>query len=145
MRTRRFAFVPALALLLASCAQIKESDTRLTEDHLLTAGFKIMLADTSERQAMLNDLAPETVTRIPRPEGVFYIYADPDLCSCLYVGRQQEFDELQKLAVERQISDQQMFANELQQDQSLGWGPTGPWGNAWMGGNNAGRPNWDPN
>ena len=145
MRSARFVFIPGLALLLASCAQIKDSDTRLTEEHLLTAGFKIMMADTPERQGMLNGLDPETISRIPRPEAVYYIYADPDVCSCLYVGRQQEFDRLQELAVERQISDRQMVANELQQDQSLGWGPTGPWGNSWMGGNNAGRPNWDPN
>jgi hypothetical protein len=145
MRSVRFVSIPGLVLLLASCAQIKDSDTRLTEEHLLTASFKIMMADTPERQGMLNGLAPETINRIPRPEEVYYIYADPDVCSCLYVGRQQEFDKLQELAVERQISDQQMVANELQQDQRLGWGPTGPWGNWWMGGNSAGRPDWDPN
>ena len=40
------------------------------------------------------------MTRIPRPDNVYYIYSDPDLCSCLYVGRQQEFDHLQQLSVD---------------------------------------------
>lgn len=141
----RLGSVSGLALLLAACGQLKDSDTRLTENHLLTAGFKIMMADTPERQGMLNGLAPETITRIPRPDNVYYIYADPDICGCLYVGREAEFDKLQALVQERQDSDRRMIANELEQDQRLGWGPTGPWGNWWMGGNTAGRPNWDPN
>ena len=137
--------LPALALLLSACAQVRDSDTRLTENHLLTAGFKIMLADTVERQRMLNALPPETVTRIPRDDTVYYIYADPDLCSCLYVGREAEFQRLQELALERRDSDRRMIANELDQDARLGWGPTGPWGQWGMNGNYTGRPNWDPN
>ncbi|SMF95955.1 hypothetical protein SAMN02949497_3333 [Methylomagnum ishizawai] len=144
MRFARLGGMAGLAWLLAACAQFRDSDTRLTENHLFTAGFKIMEANTPERQGMLNGLAPETLTRVPRPEAVYYIYADPDICSCLYVGRETEFDKLQALLRERQDSDRRMVARELEQDQRLGWGPGGPWGNWGAGGNNAGRPDWDP-
>ena len=141
----RFLLASGLALSLAACAQVKDSETRLTENHLFTAGFKIMMADTPERQGMLNTLTPETITRIPREDNVYYIYADPDICSCLYVGREAEFRKLQRLMAERRDAEENLIANEMDQDTRLGWGPTGPWGNLGMGGNTAGRPNWDPN
>lgn len=146
--------VPALlsALLLAACSSIdakfKDSETRIEEQHLLDAGFKIMIADTKERQDMMNSLPPESITRMERPEGVFYLYADPDTCACLYVGRDIEFRKLQQLAVDRQISDRALVANELRQDQQSGWGTPAPWGYMTPGGwgsNPMGNPSWDPN
>jgi hypothetical protein len=140
------------ALLLAACSSInsafRNSETRLTEEHLLSAGFKIMIADTKARQEMLHSLAPETISRIPRPDNVYYIYADPVLCSCLYVGREIEYRKLQQLAADLRISDEQMIANEIREDQQAGWGPTGAWGKwgSWgMNPNSMGRPAWDPN
>lgn len=145
---------PALLsiLLLPGCSsigsKIKDSETRIEEQHLLDAGFKIMTADTKERQDMMNSLSPESITRIPRPEGVYYIYADPDTCACLYVGRDIEYQKLQQLAVERQISDRALATNELRQDEQSGWGAPAPWGYMAPGGwgsNPMGNPSWDPN
>lgn len=139
------------ALLLTACgsinSEIKDSETRIEEEHLLDAGFKIMIADTKERQDMMNSLPPESITRIQRPEGVFYIYADPDTCACLYVGRDIEFQKLQQLAIDRRISDRALAANELRQDQQSGWGaptPWGYWGPGGWGSNPNGTPAWDP-
>jgi hypothetical protein len=106
-----------------------------------------MIADTKARQEMLHSLTPETISRIPRPDNVYYIYADPVLCSCLYVGREIEYRKLQQLAADLRISDEQMIANEIREDQQAGWGPTGAWGKwgYWgMNPNSMGRPAWDP-
>lgn len=137
--------VSVLGLSLVSCAYMKKSDTRLTEDHLTTAGFKIMIADTGEKQKMLKSLPPETITRMQRDDSVYYVYPDPDVCSCLYIGREAEYQRLKELAVDQRISDRQMIANELNEDARLGWGSTGPWGN-WgvMGQGYMGRPDWNP-
>ena len=138
-------------LLLTGCgsigSEIRDSGTRLTEEHLLTAGFKIMIADTEERQEMMNALPPESLSRIQRPEGVYYIYADPDTCACLYVGRNIEYQKLQQLAIDRQISNQALVANEIREDYQSGWGVATPWGfrgqSGW-GANPDGNPAWDP-
>jgi hypothetical protein len=104
------------------------------EAELNLAGFKVMAADTAEKQTMLHTLPPRTVTRIVRPDNTYYIYADPDLCACLYVGRAQEYDHLTRLGAERQISDEQLLANEAAQNQAAGWGPVGAWGHRGLGG-----------
>ncbi len=140
------------SLLFTGCSsinsEIKDSENRIEEQHLLDAGFKIVIADTKETQDLMNTLAPEAITRIERPEGVFYIYADPDTCACLYVGRDIEFQKLQQLAVDRQLSDQALIAHELSEDQQSGWGTMTPWGywgepDGWNN-NPYGTPAWDP-
>ena len=142
----------ATALTLAGCAEVKhdfrESSTRSMENQLKAAGFKIMLADTAERQKMLQSLPPETVTRIPRPDNVYFIYPDPDVCSCLYVGRQPEYERLQQLGAEMAQANRAMITHEIEENQQAGWAPSGPWGNWGYWGitnpNSMGRPAWDP-
>jgi uncharacterized protein YceK len=145
-------FLFAALLTLSGCStvqhEIKESSTRSMESQLRAAGFKIMMADTAERQRMLNSLPPETVTRIPRPDNVYYIYPDPDVCSCLYVGRESEFEKLQQLSADMATSNQAMITHEIEENQQAGWSPSGPWGNMGYWGltnpNSMGRPAWDP-
>lgn len=140
------------ALAMSSCAtvqhEMRESSTRSMEYQLKAAGFKIMLADTAERQRMLNGLPPETVTRIPRPDNVYYIYPDPDVCSCLYVGRETEYEKLQQLSADLANSNQAMITHEIAENEQAGWAPSGPWGNMGYWGltnpNSMGRPAWDP-
>ena len=140
------------ALTLAGCAEVKhdfrESSTRSMENQLKAAGFKIMLADTEERQKMLQSLPPETVTSIPRPDNVYFIYPDPDVCSCLYVGRQTEYEKLQQLGAEMAQANRAMITHEIEENQQAGWAPSGPWGNWGYWGitnpNSMGRPAWDP-
>jgi hypothetical protein len=139
-------------VLLSACSSVKHeitnSSTRSMESQLRAAGFKIMMADTKERQEMLTTLPPERVTRIPRPDNVYYIYADPDICSCLYVGRESEFNNLQQLGKDSARSNQATVTHEIQENQQAGWSPSGPWGNWGYWGitnpNSMGRPAWDP-
>jgi hypothetical protein len=147
---RMFALMILVAM--AGCAtvkhEMKESSTRSMENQLKAAGFKIMMADTAERQRMLTGLPPESVTRIPRPDNVYYIYPDPDVCNCLYVGRETEYDKLQQLSQDMASSNQAMITHEIAENQQAGWSPSGPWGNMGYWGltnpNSMGRPAWDP-
>lgn len=123
---------PLLLASSAGCAQFERFTPRGMETELGLAGFKVMAADTAEKQRMLHSLPPKTITRIVRPDNTYYIYADPDLCACLYVGREAEYDHFTRLGAERQLANEQLMANEVAQDQAAGWGPVGPWGN-WGG------------
>lgn len=151
IRTLLFFTFLGFSLLLTGCStishDIKESSTRASEEQLRASGFKIMIADNQERQEMLNGLPPETITRIPRPDNTYYIYPDPDVCMCLYVGRETEFQNLQQLRASAQQSRQATVAHEVDENQRAGWSPAGPWGNWgwWLNNpNSMGRPAWDP-
>lgn len=121
-------WMPILPSLLLGCVSIERSAPRGMETELSLAGFKVMAADTAEKQKMLHTLPPRAITRIVRPDNTYYIYADPDLCACLYVGREAEYDHFTRLGAERQLSDQQLAANEVEQGAAAGWSPSGPWG-----------------
>ena len=146
------ATILILGLALAGCSsvskEIKDSGTTSMESQLRAAGFKIMIADTRERQDMLTTLSPEHLTRIPRPDNVYYIYADPDVCQCLYVGREAEYRQFQQLGLDGRKSAQASITHEIQENQQAGWSPSGPWGNWGYWGitnpNSMGRPAWDP-
>jgi hypothetical protein len=87
--------------------------TQGTEQLLAAAGFEMKLADTPEKLANLNTLTPRR-TLIPqeRDNRLYYAYADPDLCKCLYVGtstqyeraRQQSYENDQSIAVGQQLN-----------------------------------------
>jgi hypothetical protein len=96
------------------------------ESDLGAAGFTVRIANTAERQAMLNRLPPNRfVVRVH--DGVsHYIYADPG-CGCLYVGSQQAFNQY--------VSNQQLDIGHEQQmavqdyfDAAWDWSAWGPWG-----------------
>ena len=148
----RLLTLTALLITTTGCATVKhemtESSTRSMEEQLRAAGFKIMLADTAERQRMLTSLPPETVTRIARPDNTYYIYPDPVVCNCLYVGLEPQFDQLQQLTADLATSNRAMISHEIAENQQAGWAPSGPWGNMGYWGltnpNSMGRPAWDP-
>jgi hypothetical protein len=63
------------------------------EDRLSAVGFIIKPANTPERRTMLKELPANKF--LPRQSGdtIHYVYADPIVCGCLYVGTQQAYDQ----------------------------------------------------
>jgi hypothetical protein len=97
--------------------------TQSTEQLLTAAGFQMKLADTPEKLANLSILTPRR-TLIPqeRDNQLYYVYADPDLCKCLYVGTSSQY--------ERAL--QEGFANDKlvaigEQLNALAWNLWAPW------------------
>lgn len=80
-----------LALLLASAMALSGCQSLLIshkEALLESSGFEATPADTPERRALLTGLpAPQFVTA---QEGG-YVYADPLVCGCLYVGSAEAY------------------------------------------------------
>jgi hypothetical protein len=80
------------AVMLGAC----ESQRQLIaqkEDRLSAVGFIIKPANTPERRTMLKELPANKF--LPRQSGdtIHYVYADPIVCGCLYVGTQQAYDQ----------------------------------------------------
>ena len=126
----RTAILPlvALGLSLTGCAAIRAHRTAETEQVLVAAGFQMKPADTPAKLAHLQTLTPRKVVRHTRDGQVHYVYADPETCTCLYVGDEQRYQKYQELSLQKQIADEQMSAAQTNWDASINWGAWGPWG-----------------
>jgi hypothetical protein len=118
-----------LSLLLAAC-QTPQQNIAGKEDLLAAAGFKYLPANTPQRQSALLQLPPHMFSQQIRDGRVFYVYPDPTVCACLYVGDQTAYGTYRKYVFERKLaSEQAMTANEMAM--SWDWGPWGGWPYGW--------------
>jgi len=121
---RREIVLALTALSLAGCATLQAGDTRATEDLLAAAGFQMKPADTPERLAHLQTLKARTLVRRPENGEPRYVYADPTVCQCLYVGTEQQYQEYRKLAQQKAAADEALWAAE---DSREAWGYWALW------------------
>jgi hypothetical protein len=119
--------VVGLGLLIAVLTGCQSTQVLQQEDDLSAAGFSVRIADTAERQDMLNRLPANQFVQRVNGNSIHYVYADPVVCGCLYIGTQQDFDQY--------VSNQQLDFAQAQRmayldfyDASWNWDAWGPWG-----------------
>ena len=113
----------ALCPLLAACATPQQrAENR--ENLLAAAGFTALPANTSARVASLRALPPNKVVQRTRGNTVRYVYADPLVCACLYVGDQAAYGRYRQEVFQRQLADEQAMTAQMNQ---MNW-DVGPWG-----------------
>jgi hypothetical protein len=84
------------ALTLAGCAGLQTADTHAAEQALAAAGFQAMPADTPEKLAQIQSLTPRKVLAQSQNGERQYVYADPTRCQCLYVGNEEQYQQLRR-------------------------------------------------
>jgi hypothetical protein len=81
---------PALPLLSAAAIGLwlvpAIAETAATNNMLTAAGFVVKYPDTPEKQEIFNSLPPNRLVKRGRNGKVYYVYADPGGCGCVYVG-----------------------------------------------------------
>ena len=96
------------------------------ESNLASAGFVVHIANTAERQAMLNRL-PANQFVLRSHNGVsHYVYADPG-CGCLYVGSPQAFNQYVSNQQLDFVYAQRMAVQDFV-DPAWNWAAWGQWG-----------------
>ena len=115
------------SLCLSGCATQQEQVTQ-KEDSLAAAGFTVRPANTPERQAMLNRLPPHHFVQRTHGDTITYVYADPLVCDCLYVGSQQAYGQYRQHVQQQQLADEQELTAQEYSDPAWNWGGWGPWG-----------------
>jgi len=115
------------------------------EPMLSAAGFRMLPADTPERQQQLQSMVPLQVNYYVGKTGDLHYYmADPDYCKCMYIGTEEDYQQYEKLklnqqfqAKEGEISRQNLEAQQMQEMQMqeemfnpYGMGLVGPMGPA---------------
>jgi len=113
---------------LAGCATIRRHEALDTEQVLAAAGFHMKLGDTPEKLASLEALPPRRLVPQERDGRVYYVYADPEACRCLYVGTEPQYQEYQRLALQKRLADEElMAAQDYVSGATVNWGLWGPW------------------
>jgi hypothetical protein len=90
---QKLGFLIALAVssLMAACTA--PSDQFTSKDDLLAlAGFSFIPATTPARQQQMYSMTPHHFYRRVEGQKVVYLYADPWICNCLYVGTPIAYD-----------------------------------------------------
>ena len=111
-------------LLLAGCAT-EQQLVQGREDMLAAAGFTVRAADTPARQAEVKTLTPHRFLMQTRDNKTVYLYSDPTVCNCLYIGSGQAYQKYRNMVFQKQIADEQQSAAQMSMD-NWNWGPWGP-------------------
>lgn len=119
------ALVIATGMAATSCTTTSSIDSK--EDSLAAAGFTLRPANTAKRKSMLASLPPNKFFKSIHGDNVKYVYADPVICKCLYVGSQQAYGRYQQAAQQQKIANRRMLAAELYSDNNWDWNAWGPW------------------
>ena len=112
--------VAALVTFVVGC-----TTTQQTENLLSAAGFKATPATTAQQQAHLKTLPAHKVTLVVRDGQTYYVYPAPAQ-QVLYVGQAAQYQEYQKLRLQKQMAEDQAQAAEMNSEP--GWGAWGGFG-----------------
>ena len=134
------ALAVGLALVVTGCASPQQVVAE-REDALAAAGFVVRPANTPERVAMLQRLPPHRFLTRTQGDSVSYVYSDPLVCHCLYVGSQQAYNTYRRDQLQQRLANDQLLAAQTYQDASWNWGPWGGFGPGFGGGFGFG-PGW---
>ncbi|HTW71120.1 MAG TPA: hypothetical protein VME47_14615 [Acetobacteraceae bacterium] len=115
-----------VTLMLAGCATPQQR-AQHRENLLAAAGFVQHPANTPQRQKSLQTLPPDRVVRTVHGDRVAYMFADPLVCDCLYVGDQTAWGNYQRELLQLHIANEQETAAQLNADAEFDW-DWGPWG-----------------
>ena len=126
-KTLKLLGILTLVAIAAGCA----STTTQTTDLLSAAGFKLLPADTPQKQQLLATLTPGKLTLITWKGKQFYVQPDTPNNQA-YVGTPAEYQAYQQLRLAKQMSNDNLMAAEIDQDTMYGWGRA--WGPGFYGG-----------
>ena len=108
------------AAVFALLAAELPAQTPLQRDRLLEqAGFIMRSADTPQKVVRMNKLPPLQFLARNSPHGRYYLYADPKLCVCVFVGNAQALNNYKS-----QVT--QVPASELAPTQAAPAAPPNP-------------------
>jgi hypothetical protein len=114
---------------LAGC-QSAPPDYGAHEDQLAAAGFIMRPANTPQRQQMMSRLPAHRFVIRQNGDTVHYVYADPLVCDCLYVGTQQAYNQFEANQLANHLASERQLAAITFADSAWSWDAWGPWGAA---------------
>ena len=114
--------IAAAAFSIAGCAGVGSGNTTAL---LSAAGFQTRTPQTPKQQQIYASLPPYQVQRATVNGHVFYVYKD-EKAGIAYIGREQEYQRYQQLAIQQQIA--QNYYTAVAMDRAAAYGWYGAWG-----------------
>jgi hypothetical protein len=110
--------IAAISAALAGCSSVSnslepqpptpEQQAEQLEPMLSAAGFRMLPADTPERQQQLATLVPLDVNYYVGKTGTLHYYmADPKYCKCMYIGSEENYQQYEKMKLNQQFQAQE--------------------------------------
>ena len=122
LQVRSALILFAMCVATSACTPVQNK-----EDMLAAAGFTLVPANTPQRQTSLSSLPPHKFAHQVRNGAVVFIYADPTICDCLYVGNQAAYDRYRQNVFAKNLADEQQMTAQIDDEGEWdGWGPI--WG-----------------
>jgi hypothetical protein len=126
-RSLRALLIAALVAGGLACASLDSSfnqfDAKENEKLLETAGFQVKAGDTPQRIEAINTLAPGRISRVGRGGTIWYVFADPYECRCLWVGNQAQYERYRRLEAEAELPEIEIVGVAAEPDWSLNMEP----------------------
>ncbi len=119
--TRDLIISAILIISLTACASIQQKRTVKTEDVLYKAGFKKVSAETPEQFAHLQTLPQRKLVSHQHKDGIRYIYADANLCKCMYVGDREAYQSYKHILLEKEVKDHEHVEGEPLTYEQMDW------------------------
>ncbi len=118
------------SLALGACAKAVTN----TEDMLAAAGFAPQPADTPQRQAALKTMPAHKLSMQNRKGKIVWVYADPTICNCVYLGDEQAYDAYRRMVVQKNLADERQAVAHMTDYSAVPypfawdtWGPGTPY------------------
>jgi hypothetical protein len=115
-------------IALTGCQTIRDSNAKSKEEMLAAAGFRMRQAQTPEQLTNLQNMPQRQLLPHTKDGQVVYLYADAEVCQCVYAGSETNYQDYQKMVYQTDLADEQETTAELNNETSFNWGVWGPWG-----------------
>ena len=114
-------------VLVAACA-VPPAKVADRENLLASAGFVARPADTPQRERMLHSISADRFVRRTAGDRSMFLFADPLVCNCVYVGDQAAYDRYRREVRARNIAEDTTLAPQdliepYQYDFTAAYGP----------------------
>lgn len=115
-----------VAAILAGCQSAPQMVAD-KEDLLSAAGFIAKPATTAAQIAALKTLPANKLVQQSQNNKVSYLYADPVVCQCVYLGNQAAYSKYNQMVFQRNLAQDQEMAT-LTEENAFDYEP---WGGFW--------------
>lgn len=118
-------------IVTAGCTSTANQDSTEIERRLSAAGFQMKLANTPEKMEHLKRLGQRRLVPMELKGETVFVYADGELCKCVFVGSQANYQEYERLSIQQHDVDEQRQTaqniNMAVRNQTMNWDLWGAW------------------
>jgi hypothetical protein len=86
-----------IAPLAAQNASLDKPFLDANDFYLRSAGFRVRLANDPVTQKALHALPPHKIVTQKTPAGVWYVFADPKVCMCIFAGTRDNLESYRSI------------------------------------------------